>query len=132
MNNQTNAHEWQVFSEHERLMRERQKCLEQIKAENTLYLPLLGLRFKHIEDECAQSQMNAAMKLLNKSVYILRGTTHAGHQIAGLIQIESIDRSDNTNVCVYLEGSLINEEGVIYEDLTVRVAVHAHTLIRFR
>lgn len=132
MNTRKDSQEWVVFSEHKRLMQERECCLEQAKAANTLYLPLLGSTFKIIEDASAQRQMNAAMALMNKSVYVHRGTTNTTSVFAGLILIECIGRSDNWDTCVYLVGPLTNEKGVIYEDLIVRVAVRTHTFMSFR
>ena len=132
MGSDVDKREWQAFTEHKRLMDERARFFEQAKAGNTLYLPLLGSTVKFIEDECVQCQMNAATKLLNKSVYVLRGTTDTSSVFGGLIFVECILRSNNRDVCVYVEGPLTNEQGVIYEDLIVRVAVRAHTYIRFR
>ena len=123
---------WSAFSEHRRLMHERNQSLDKVKQENTLYLPLLGSTWNEIEDDCAQKQLDAAMTLLNKCVYILRGTRPTSPVFGGLVRVECLGRSCDRNVCVYLGGPLMNESGVIYEDLIVRVAVLAHTYISYR
>lgn len=132
MNAPTDSRQWKVFSEHKRIENERSRCLEEAKSANTIYLPLIGSTFKQIDEECARFQMNAAMTLLNKCVYVLRGSTNTTSVFGGLVLVECVGRSDDRDVCVYLGGPLMNEKGVIYEDLIVRVAVHAHTYISFR
>lgn len=128
----TGERAWTLYSAHKRLVDERQKSLEKIKHDNTLYLPLLGSTWKQIENDSAQKQMDSSMALLSKCVYILRGTTPTIAIFGGLVQVEYIGRSNDRDVCTYLGGPLTNESGVIYEDLVVRVAIHAHTYISYR